>query len=92
MIDMGKKFYPIFPVTFLLKDKYNSKNKIKNIKFPILVMHGKKDDLVPFKMGQEIYNLANEPKNKYFPENDGHMMNFDNNLIKEIDLFISNLN
>tara|TARA_B100001123_G_C15330450_1_gene1031035 strand:+ start:88 stop:897 length:810 start_codon:yes stop_codon:yes gene_type:complete len=92
MIDMGKKFYPIFPIKLLLKDKYNSKNKIKNIKFPILIMHGQKDELVPFKMGKEIYNLANEPKSKYFPENDSHMMNFDDKLIQEIDLFISTLN
>ena len=48
MVDMGQKIYPIFPVKFLLKDKYESKNKIKNIKSPILVLHGRKDKIVPF--------------------------------------------
>ena len=92
MVDMGQKIYPIFPVKFLLKDKYESKNKIKNIKSPILVLHGRKDKIVPFYMGEKIFEMANNPKFKYFTDLDDHMMSFDDKLIKEIDLFISNLN
>ena len=92
MIDIGKKHYPFFPVKLLLKDKYVSKNKIKNIKSPVLVMHGKEDKIVPFYMGKKIYDLANEPKFKYFTNHDDHMMNFDENLINEIHLFLKNLN
>ena len=92
MVDLGGKHYPIFPIKLLLKDKYESKNKIKNIKFPILIMHGEKDKIVPFYMGKEIYNLANEPKSKYFTENDDHMMEFNQNLVNKIELFLKSLN
>ena len=92
MVDMGQKIYPIFPVKFLLKDKYESKNKIKNIKSPILVLHGRKDNIVPFYMGEKIFEMANNPKFKYFTDLDDHMMNFDEKLVNEIDLFIRNLN
>ena len=92
MVDMGQKIYPIFPVKFLLKDKYESKNKIKNIKSPILVLHGRKDKIVPFYMGEKIFEMANNPKFKYFTDLDDHMMDFDDKLIDEIDLFINNLN
>ena len=92
MIDLGGKHYPIFPIKLLLKDKYESKNKIKNIKFPVLIMHGEKDKIVPFYMGKEIYNLANEPKSKYFTENDDHMMEFNQNLVNKIELFLKSLN
>ena len=92
MVDMGQKIYPIFPVRFLLKDKYESKNKIKNIKSPILVLHGRKDKIVPFYMGEKIFEMANSPKFKYFTDLDDHMMNFDEKLVNEIDLFIRNLN
>jgi hypothetical protein len=92
MVDTGKKYYPFFPVKLLLKDKYESKNKIKNIKFPILVMHGKKDKIIPFYMGEAIYNLANEPKFKYFSDNDDHMIDFDENLVNEISSFLKSLN
>ena len=92
MVDIGQKIYPIFPVKFLLKDKYESKNKIKNIKSPILVLHGRKDKIVPFYMGEKIFEMANSPKFKYFTDLDDHMMNFDEKLVNEIDLFIRNLN
>ena len=62
MIDAGKTKYPFFPVRLLLKDKYESDKKIKNIKSPILIMHGEVDRIVPFWMGKKMYELANEPK------------------------------
>ena len=40
MVSVGKSHYPFFPVSILLKDKYESDKKIKNIKSPILIMHG----------------------------------------------------
>jgi len=92
MIELGQKYYPFFPVKFLLKDKYESNKKIKNLKSPLLVMHGKKDRIVPFYMGENIFNMANNPKFKYFTDMDDHMMNFDEKLINEIDLFINSLN
>jgi len=92
MIDLGQKHYPIFPVKFLLKDKYESEKKIKNLRSPILVIHGKKDKIVPFYMGEKIYDIANNPKFKYFTEVDDHMMNYDDKLINKIELFISTLN
>ena len=87
MIDVGQKYYPIFPVKFLLKDKYENKNKIKNLKSPILVLHGKKDKIVPFHMGEKVFREANEPKFSYFPEYDDHMMEYNESLIKELDKF-----
>jgi len=92
MIDIGQEHYSFFPVKLLLKDKYVSKKKIRNVKSPVLVMHGKEDKIVPFYMGKKIYDLANEPKFKYFTDMDDHMMNFDEKLIKQIDLFIKSLN
>ena len=92
MIDAGKNKYPFLPVKFLLKDKYESNKKIKNIKSPILIMHGKKDNIVPFHMGEKMFELANEPKYAYFTEYDDHMMEYDKNLLNIIKKFISSLN
>ncbi len=92
MIDAGKEKYPFLPIRFLLKDKYESNKKIKNIKSPILVMHGKVDKIVPFYMGKKIYDLANDPKYSYFTEYDNHMMEYDKNLLKALKEFIDSLN
>ena len=72
--DAAKIYYPYLPINLLLRDKYDSKNKIKNIKTPILIMHGKMDNIVPQKMGLELFKKANNPKFGYFPDEDDHMM------------------
>ena len=74
MVNMGKKHYPFFPVSLLLKDKFESYKKIKKVSVPVLVLHGKKDKIVPFAMGKKMYELANEPKFFYFQEYGDHMI------------------
>lgn len=82
--DAAKIYYPYLPVNLLLKDRYDSIKKIKNIKIPILIMHGKKDNIVPFFMGEKLYQMANEPKYKYFSEEDDHMMEFNDDLLNAV--------
>ena len=89
--DAAKIYYPYLPVNLLLKDRYDSKNKIKKINSPILIMHGKKDNIVPQKMGLELFENANNPKFSYFPENDDHMMEYNDELLFKIKNFINKL-
>ena len=92
MVEAGKTKYPIFPIGLLLKDKYESDKKVKNIKSPILIMHGEQDKIVPFWMGKKMFELANEPKYSYFSKYDDHMMEFNQELINSLKLFIKSLN
>ena len=92
MVDAAKNAYPYFPISILLKDRYENDKKIKNIKSPILIMHGEKDKIVPFWMGKKLYKLANEPKYSYFSTNDNHMMNYDENLLKRLNEYFESLN
>jgi len=92
MIDAGKDKYPYLPVRLLLKDKYESDKKMKNINIPVLIMHGKVDDIVPFHMGEKMYKLANQPKYSYFSKYDDHMMEYNEKLLKALKDFISSLN
>ncbi len=84
----AKIYYPYLPVRLLLKDRYDNISKIKTIKTPILIMHGKKDDIVPFSMGKELFEKANNPKDSYFTSEDDHMMEFNDQLLKNIKSFI----
>ena len=68
MIDIGKHYYPYVPVVHFLKDKFETKKKIENINFPLLVMHGKLDKIVPFAMGKRIFDLGNQPKFIFFSQ------------------------
>ena len=89
MIKAAKIYYPYLPVKFLLKDKYDSEKKIKNIKTPILIMHGKKDNIVPFNMGKKLFEIANKPKKFLQIEEDDHMLSFNDSLLLEIKNFIN---
>ena len=91
MVAAAKNFYPYLPVSLLLKDRYENDKKIKNINIPLLVMHGEKDEIVPFKMGKKIYDLANEPKYYYFTKHDNHMMEYDDQLLNVLKDFIKGL-
>ena len=84
----AKIYYPYLPVKLLLKDRYDSISKIKMVNSPILIMHGKKDDIVPFSMGIELLDKANNPKHSYFTSDDGHMMEFNPRLVNAIKNFI----
>ena len=92
MVDAAKNKYPFFPIRFLLKDRYESEKKIKNIKSPILIMHGEIDKIVPLWMGKRMYDIANEPKFSYFTKYDNHMMDYDKNLLVVMKKFINSLN
>jgi hypothetical protein len=92
MINLGKKYYPFFPIKLLLKDKFESDKKIKEVSIPVLILHGKKDKIVPFAMGKQIYELANEPKFFYSQEYGDHMIDYDTDLLIALEKFILSLN
>jgi len=92
MVEAAKNFYPYIPVSLLLKDKYDNQKKIKNINIPILVMHGEVDQIVPFRMGKKIYEIANQPKYSYFTKFDDHMMEYNEKLLFALKAFIKSLN
>ena len=63
-------------------------DKIDKITKPVLIMHGMKDDIVPYEMGVKLFQKANQPKYSYFPKNDDHMMDFNEKLLDTIRVFI----
>ncbi len=85
----AKIYYPYLPVRLLLKDRYDNISKIKMINAPVLIMHGEKDDVVPISMGKELFKSANRPKYSYFTSSDDHMMEFNSELLSQIEKFIN---
>ena len=57
----------------------------------MLILHGRKDTIVPFEMGEELFQKANNPKYNYFIDNDDHMLDFNEELINSIRSFILSL-
>jgi fermentation-respiration switch protein FrsA (DUF1100 family) len=62
IVDVGKRIYPYLPVRTFLFDRYDNRSRIGNIRAPLLIVHGDRDELIPIEMGRELYRKAPEPK------------------------------
>ena len=40
----------------------NTLARIRNIKTPLLIMHGENDPAIPIRFGERLFGMANEPK------------------------------
>ncbi|NOT89743.1 MAG: alpha/beta hydrolase [Lysobacter sp.] len=47
MIGAAKAHYPIFPVGWLLDERYESAKALRTFNRPVLIVHGGRDDIVP---------------------------------------------
>ena len=69
--NMARKHYPFLPAA-LVPDAYPSIDRIANLRAPLLVLHGDRDDLVPLLEGEELYENAPAPKRIEILEGAGH--------------------
>ena len=92
IVDAAKIYYPYLPVDLILKDKYSSLKKIKNINSPTLIMHGGADIIIPIAMGKKLFDEVQSKKYGYFPQFDRHMMTYNSELKLELQKFIKTLN
>lgn len=60
--EMGKRMFPLFPIKYLLRYKFDSIRKIGSLTCPVLVTHSPDDEIIPFEMGRRLFAAANEPK------------------------------
>ena len=49
----------------LVSEKYSASKSIRGYIKPVLIIHSTEDEVIPFKMGQKIFDNANAPKEFY---------------------------
>jgi fermentation-respiration switch protein FrsA (DUF1100 family) len=63
--EMAKTILPFLPLGSLLQTRYDVIEKIGKVKVPLLVLHGDRDEVVPYEQGNKIFAAAREPKEFY---------------------------
>lgn len=77
-VDVAAFRFPIVPVGWLMRDRFESLARIRAITEPLLVMHGDDDQVIPQRFGLQLFDAANEPKEGFWPTGVGHNDIFDN--------------
>lgn len=69
---MARRMFAIPFLGYAAKSRFNSLQKIRGVHAPILIVHGTRDEVVPFAMGQQLFASAPQPKRFYSIEGAGH--------------------
>ncbi|MCF6217015.1 MAG: alpha/beta hydrolase [Emcibacter sp.] len=60
--EVASEHYPFFPVSLLMRDRFNNLDRIANITAPLLIFHGEMDQIIPLPYGLKVYDAAQGEK------------------------------
>jgi uncharacterized protein len=69
---VAKSAWSFLPVDLILTQEFDTLKKVSEIKVPLLVVHGTRDAIVPFEMGEQLFNAARGPKRLLKVEGGSH--------------------
>jgi fermentation-respiration switch protein FrsA (DUF1100 family) len=70
--EMARTMPLFYPISFLLPAHYNNLKRIGHVTVPKLIIHATKDEIVPFPLGQKLFEAAKPPKFFYPVNHAGH--------------------
>lgn len=73
--DMAAQLYPVFPVRLLARYQYDVKKAVQKVTCPVLVIHSRDDEIIPFANGVNVYEAAASPK-QFLEIRSGHNEGF----------------
>ena len=82
--DIGQKKFPLYPVKILTFDKFDNLSKINKVQSPILIIHGKKDEVVPYRHSIKLYEKAKKPKKHLSIDEAMHNNLYDYSIDKDV--------
>lgn len=74
------EIYWFLPVGLLIRDRFDSLQKIGTVRSPVIIFHGELDETIPIAHGKKILEAANNPKEGVFFRDVSHN-NFDSSTI-----------
>ncbi len=62
MLDIARYRVPCTPASVIKDYKYDTRGYLANVKCPVLVIHSRDDEVIPFHHGQQLYKAVKGPK------------------------------
>ncbi len=72
MVDMARRTFPFLPASLLLRHRFDNQKKIPRVTCPILIGHGRLDQLIPYEMSERLTALARVPVMRLSIDDAGH--------------------
>jgi fermentation-respiration switch protein FrsA (DUF1100 family) len=88
-VALGARHYWYLPVSLLMKDQFRSDLRIGKVTAPVMIMHGVHDRVVPYAMGEQLFDLANKPKHFVRFLDGGHEDLDDNGALDAVARFLA---
>lgn len=60
--DVAARIYWYLPVRLLARFGYETKEFLRSVAAPVLIVHSRGDEIIPFRHGSELFEIANAPK------------------------------
>jgi fermentation-respiration switch protein FrsA (DUF1100 family) len=71
-LDMAAATYPWVPVGLLMRDPFVSREHIRHVEAPVLIIHGTADEMISVEQGRKLFEFAREPKELAIMEGGRH--------------------
>jgi len=68
---IAQERFPFLPARWLTRDRFDSGSRVDEIEVPLLVIHSRDDELIPYHHGEQLFAEATEPK-QFLAINGGH--------------------
>ncbi|MGH9311544.1 MAG: alpha/beta hydrolase [Vicinamibacterales bacterium] len=72
VVALGQQHYPIFPIRLIIRNPFESIDKVHRITAPLLFLHSPEDDVIPIAEGRRLYDAARSPK-RFVEVRGGHI-------------------
>ncbi|MBB3332070.1 hypothetical protein BDK63_002963 [Halomonas campaniensis] len=59
---LGQRLYPFLPARWLARVSHDTETHVQGVEAPLLVIHSRDDEIIPFAEGEAVYRAAHDPK------------------------------
>jgi len=60
--DFARDVFKILSRLVVMRYDFNTNEYIQHVNYPVLVMHSPEDEIMPFHLGEKVFQAANQPK------------------------------
>jgi hypothetical protein len=70
--DMAARTFPFLPVRLVVRTRFDNLDKVRRLGLPKLIVHSRRDEVIPFEMGERLARAARPPVQHLWLDRAGH--------------------